>query len=228
MTPLKIIERRVVHYPKIILVLTFFLGIVALPSLFYLENDPSPHLLPPSHPVRHMMKQLREDYTGANPGVFIMLEVKDTIFKVSTLDRIQRLTEAIQNLKLLSREDLEALSKMAVQLPGEAGLHLRKLLPKEVGELDDMFWMEIDEIREKLENDGQWSSEWDAMLRNLEVRASPVLEVMSISNMDNIIGSEEGLTIDLIFEEIPETLVEMNSLRHRVLGNDLFRNYFFS
>ena len=146
MTPLKIVERWVVHYPKIILVLTFLLGIVALPSLFYLKNDPSPHLLPPSHQVRNMIKQLRGDYTGANPGVFIMIEAKDTIFKASTLDRIQRLTEAIQNLKLLSLEDLEALSKIAEQLPGEAGLHLRKLLPKEVGELDDMFWMELDEI----------------------------------------------------------------------------------
>ena len=121
---MKIVERWVVHYPKIILALTSLLGILALPSLFYLENDPSPHLLPPSHPVRYAMKQLREDYTGTNPGVFIMLEAKDTIFKASTLERIQRLTEAIENLKLLSHEDLESLSKVAEQLPGEAGLHL--------------------------------------------------------------------------------------------------------
>ena len=225
---MKIVERWVVHYPKIILALTSILGILALPSLFYLENDPSPHLLPPSHPVRYAMKQLREDYTGTNPGVFIMLEAKDTIFKASTLERIQRLTEAIENLKLLSHEDLESLRKMAEQLPGEAGLHLRKLLPKEVGGLNDMFWMEFDEIRETLENKGRWFPKWDAMLSNLKVRASPVLEVMSISNTDNIVGSEEGLEIDLIFEEIPETPSEMKSLRYRVLENDLFRNYLFS
>ena len=155
MTPLKIIEGWVVCYPKRILFLTLFLGASVVPSLLFLKNDPSPHLLPVSHPARQALQQLREDFTGTNSGVFIMLEAKDTIFKTNTLERIQRLTEAIQNMQLLSTEDLEALNVIAEQMSGKEGLRLQKLLPKEVKDLNDMFWMEFDEMRETLENEGK-------------------------------------------------------------------------
>ena len=228
MTPLKIIEGWVVRYPKRILFLTLFLGASVVPSLLFLKNDPSPHLLPVSHPARQALQQLREDFTGTNSGVFIMLEAKDTIFKTNTLERIQRLTEAIQNMQLLSTEDLEVLNVIAEQISGKEGLSLQKLLPKEVKDLNDMFWMEFDEMRETLENEGRWFPEWNSLLRNIEVRSAPVVEVTSISNTDDIYGSEEGLTIEKIFEVIPGTPGEMKSLRRRVLENDLFRNSFFS
>ena len=228
MTPLKIIEGWVVRYPKRILFLTLFLGASVVPSLLFLKNDPSPHLLPVSHPARQALQQLREDFTGTNSGVFIMLEAKDTIFKTNTLERIQRLTEAIQNMQLLSSEDLEALNVIAEQMSGKEGLRLQKLLPKEVKDLNDMFWMEFEEMRETLENEGRWFPEWNSILRNIEVRTAPVVEVTSISNTDDIYGSEEGLTIEKIFEVIPGTPGEMKSLRRRVLENDLFRNSFFS
>ena len=228
MTPLKIIEGWVVRYPKRILFLTLFLGASVVPSLVFLKNDPSPHLLPVSHPARQALQQLREDFTGTNSGVFIMLEAKGTIFKTNTLERIQRLTEAIQNMQLLSTEDLEALNVIAEQMSGKEGLRLQKLLPKEVKDLNDMFWMEFEEMRETLENEGRWFPEWNSLLRNIEVRSAPVVEVTSISNTDDIYGSEEGLTIEKIFEVIPETPGEMKSLRRRVLENDLFRNSFFS
>ena len=228
MTPLKIIEGWVVRYPKRILFLTLFLGASVVPSLLFLKNDPSPHLLPVSHPARQALQQLREDFTGTNSGVFIMLEAKDTIFKTNTLERIQRLTEAIQNMQLLSTEDLEVLNVIAEQMSGKEGVRLQKLLPKEVKDLNDMFWMEFDEMRETLENEGRWFPEWNSLLRNIEVRSAPVVEVTSISNTDDIYGSEEGLTIEKIFEVIPGTPGEMKSLRRRVLENDLFRNSFFS
>ena len=228
MTPLKIIQGWVVRYPKRILFLTLFLGASVVPSLLFLKNDPSPHLLPVSHPARQALQQLREDFTGTNSGVFIMLEAKDTIFKTNTLERIQRLTEAIQNMQLLSTEDLEALNVIAEQMSGKEGLRLQKLLPKDVKDLNDMFWMDFEEMRETLENEGRWFPEWNSLLRNIEVRSAPVVEVTSISNTDDIYGSEEGLTIEKIFEVIPETPGEMKSLRRRVLENDLFRNSFFS
>ena len=228
MTPLKIIQGWVVRYPKRILFLTLFLGASVVPSLLFLKNDPSPHLLPVSHPARQALQQLREDFTGTNSGVFIMLEAKDTIFKTNTLERIQRLTEAIQNMQLLSTEDLEALNVIAEQMSGKEGLRLQKLIPKEVKDLNDMFWMEFEEMRETLENEGRWFPEWNSLLRNIEVRSAPVVEVTSISNTDDIYGSEEGLTIEKIFEVIPGTPGEMKSLRRRVLENDLFRNSFFS
>jgi predicted RND superfamily exporter protein len=141
LTLFKFLESFVIHHPKKILVSTILLGILAFPSLLYIQNDPSPHLLPISHPVRVAMEQLREDYTGTNPGVFIMLEADDTIFKTSTLKRIKSLTEAIENISLLSQEDLTVLEKLAPNFPGESGERFRKVLPTEIDGLDEMFWL---------------------------------------------------------------------------------------
>ncbi|MDP7582402.1 MAG: MMPL family transporter [SAR324 cluster bacterium] len=228
MTLFKFLERLVIHHPKKILVSTVLLGILAVPSLLYVQNDPSPHLLPISHPVRQAMEQLREDYTGTNPGVFIMLEAEDTIFKTSTLERIQSLTESIENLRLLSQEDLTALQQLSTKFPGELAEQLRKILPNEIDGLDDMFWMEFAEIRESLEEGSLWLPAWDALINNLEVRAAPVVEVLSMANTDDIVGTLEGLDISPLYEETPVTTAEIKSLRSQVLANELFRNYLYS
>ncbi len=228
MTLIKFLERLVIHHPKKILVSTVLLGILAVPSLLYVQNDPSPHLLPISHPVRQAMEQLREDYTGTNPGVFIMLEAEDTIFKTSTLERIQSLTESIENLRLLSQEDLTALQQLSTKFPGELAEQLRKILPNEIDGLDDMFWMEFAEIRESLEEGSLWLPAWDALINNLEVRAAPVVEVLSMANTDDIVGTLEGLDISPLYEDTPETPAEIKSLRSQVLANELFRNYLYS
>ena len=228
MTLFKFLERLVIYHPKKILVSTVLLGMLAVPSLLYIQNDPSPHLLPISHPVRQAMEQLREDYTGTNPGVFIMLEAEDTIFKTSTLERIKSLTEAIENLRLLTQEDLTALQQLSTKLPGESAEQLRKILPNEIDGLDDMFWMEFAEIRESLEEETLWLPAWDALINNLEVRSAPVVEVLSMANTDDIVGTLEGLDISPLYEETPETPAEINRLRNQVLANELFRNYLYS
>ena len=157
-----------------------------------------------------------------------MLEAEDTIFKTSTLERIQSLTESIENLRLLSQEDLTALQQLSTKFPGELAEQLRKILPNEIDGLDDMFWMEFAEIRESLEEGSLWLPAWDALINNLEVRAAPVVEVLSMANIDDIVGTLEGLDISPLYEETPVTTAEIKSLRSQVLANELFRNYLYS
>ena len=157
-----------------------------------------------------------------------MLEAEDTIFKTSTLERIQSLTESIENLSLLSQEDLTALQQLSTKFPGELAEQLRKILPNEIDGLDDMFWMEFAEIRESLEEGSLWLPAWDALINNLEVRAAPVVEVLSMANTDDIVGTLEGLDISPLYEDTPETPAEIKSLRSQVLANELFRNYLYS
>ena len=157
-----------------------------------------------------------------------MLEAEDTIFKTSTLERIQSLTESIENLRLLSHDDLTALQQLSTKFPRELAEQLRKILPNEIDGLDDMFWMEFAEIRESLEEGSLWLPAWDALINNLEVRAAPVVEVLSMANTDDIVGTLEGLDISPLYEETPETPAEIKSLRSQVLANELFRNYLYS
>ena len=150
------------------------------------------------------------------------------LFSTSTLGRIQSLTEAIENLRLLTQEDLTALQQLSTKLPGESAEKLRKILPNEIDGLDDMFWMEFAEIRESLEEETLWLPAWDALINNLEVRSAPVVEVLSMANTDDIVGTLEGLDISPLYEETPETPAEINRLRKQVLANELFRNYLYS
>jgi predicted RND superfamily exporter protein len=47
-------------------------------------------------------------------------------------------------------------------------------------------------------------------------------DVKSLSSMDNIIGTEEGIEVVPIMEGIPATREEMERLKENIYGNDMF------
>lgn len=52
-------------------------------------------------------------------------------------------------------------------------------------------------------------------------RLSPIVEVTSLANTDNILGTEGELDISPIFEDIPETASEFQQIKSDVLSNEL-------
>ncbi len=48
-------------------------------------------------------------------------------------------------------------------------------------------------------------------------------DVDSLANLDNIVGTEEGMDVKPFMEEVPETGEEINALRDAVRGNNMYR-----
>jgi len=50
-----------------------------------------------------------------------------------------------------------------------------------------------------------------------------VIEVTSLSNTDNILGTDDGLDVNPIYEEVPGSINELLEIREKVWSNELFR-----
>lgn len=145
-----ILEESVLKFPKTILVIFLLLTGLAVAQLPKLINDPSPYLLPKSHPSRVNLDQLRDNFTGSNDGVLILMEAENDVFNPQTFQRIQTLTERFEELTLITDTDVANLKTFSEKIQGESQELLTSLLEDE---LTQESWEELDAIREALKLD---------------------------------------------------------------------------
>lgn len=212
------------HPRKILLFLTV-LVVVSASFLPGLTHDPNPWLLNKAHPARVNLSELRENYTGAGDSIFILLEAPETIFNPRTLDRIQRLTKAFEDIMLFNDKDIKALTRFSKSIQGTPALILDTMLRKPGSE---SFWESFDSLEDALKESGQWSDKTKTFLNTIAAKRSPVSKVRSLSNTDNIIASSDGIDINPVYDAIPATPAEMETLIHNVTGNRLFKDILFT
>ncbi len=216
----KYLEHIVTGHPRLIILL--FLTVTALFAFFLpqLQQDTNPFLLQPTHESRIFWEKTKDTYTGLKGNTYVLLEATDTVFKAETLERIHRLTEAFLEIQLIEEEDFELLKKMAAKINGEAKSRLEELLVLGLGSDN---WQELESVKELIEQSGQMTPDINDVFTQIFVRLTPVIDVMSLSNTDNIIGVDGGLDIEPIYENVPENADEIEMIKKQVSTNDLFK-----
>ena len=222
----KNLQWLVTHRPKTVLFIIILLSAVISPQLLKLYKNPSPYLLSKEHHSRVNMEKLRDTYTGANITYIMLLETKDTVFKPSTLKRIQELTEAFEEIQLVYPEDITAMKNIARKY--FSGKIKTEFLDFLSSELEEDAWEELEELITSTKDAGQWNPVVEKEVQLLQVRLSPIKKVISLGNTDNILGVEGGLDINPVYEDIPESKEEFEELREQVKGNELFHNFLYA
>jgi predicted RND superfamily exporter protein len=181
----QIITKVVVGFPKI--TLAFFIMLAMGTAWFIpgLERDPTPYLLPQAHESRVNLDKLRQNYTGANDSIIVLLEAKKTVFNFDTLTRVQKLTTAFENIHLISEKDRKSLLGLSETASPQITEKIRQLAKSPI---DSETWMQIDEIKEIMELSSLENPQLLEALDNWIEKLSPIIEVTSLSNTDNILG----------------------------------------
>lgn len=213
------IEEIVLKFPKTVLVFFVLLTGLAVTQLPKIVNDPSPYLLPKTHESRVNLAELRDNFTGSNDGVLVMLEAEKDIFNAQTFERVLALTERFEELTLHTEADVAALQSFSETVTGESQTLLQDVLATE---LTQDSWEDLEEAKVALEDSGQWNTEANLIFRRILGRLSPIVEVTSLANTDNILGTEGELDISPIYEDIPESAEEFQIVKSKVLSNELF------
>ncbi|NOX33616.1 MAG: RND family transporter [Deltaproteobacteria bacterium] len=221
----RFIIRAIVEFPNAILVFFVAFSIGAALLLPGLQRDPTPYLLPPSHESRVNLAKLRQNYTGANDSIIILLEAKKTVFNKRTLLRIKKMTAAFENIHLVTDKDREELLRLSRTAPVEVASKMHELAK---GHIDSETWMRIDEIKEVLLSSPEGNQKILKALDTWMEKLSPVIKVTSLANTDNILGANGKLTVNPVFDEIPQTKEGLLQLEKQVQSNDLFKNILFS
>ncbi len=217
----KLIESVVTRYPKTVLLIFLVLAGLSLTLLPGMTRNPTPYLLSESHPSRMNLEILRNNYTGSRDSVLILLESEKGIFNAKTLGRIQKLTTAFENIHIVTENDMNQLRAYAPDLKGEARNRVLSLADQKI---DPSAWEELEYIRNLIDESGQWTPEFKNIFEQVRVRLNPIVEVTSLANTDNILGTEEGLDINPVYEQIPASEQALENIRLNVLNNKLMKD----
>ena len=216
----KIVQKVAIGYPKTILLLFSLLTLGAVFSIPNLTKDTTPWLLPIEHPSRVAYEEFKASYTSSRDGIFILLAAKDDIFNPESLERVQLLTSAFEEVQLISAQDLEFLKDLADRLPPTEAETLKNLASGDITDMDS--WEALITFKEMLSQTEYWDTKTAKFFDKLSLKYSPIIDVTSLSNTDNILSSDEGLDINSIFEDIPETPQELATIKEQVISNHLF------
>ncbi|MBU2456129.1 MAG: MMPL family transporter, partial [Proteobacteria bacterium] len=150
---------------------------------------------------------------------------KDTVFNFDTLSRVKRLTTAFENIHLVTDKDRESLLHLGRAESAEMAAKINQLAKSPI---DSETWMHIDDIKETM---ALSSLENPPLLKALDLwqdKLSPIIEVTSLSNTDNIAGKDGKLDVNPVFDEVPRTKSALMQLEKAVQSNELFENILFS
>ncbi len=213
----------VLGFPKSILLFFVLLAVGAAALLPQLQRDPTPYLLPPSHESRVNLGKLRENFTGANDGIIVFLEAKTTVFTPATLSRVKALTAAFEQIHLITQKERDALLKLGRQIPDPIAQMVGKLA---TGPVTSDTWMQIEAIKEAVEMSDDLGNVFIAALNagldQWMEKLSPIREVTSLSNTDNIKGTDGTLSVDLLFTDVPGSKKALAEIEKNARSNDLF------
>ncbi|MFQ5455322.1 MAG: RND family transporter [Nitrospirota bacterium] len=159
------------------------------------------------------MKRIIDIITD-HPKITISVIAIITIFFVSQLHRL-RLETNIE--EMLPKKDLAYINK--------------KMLEKVFGVKDMVIIGVVNEGKDGIYNKGTLAliKRITDTLRDMEgINAITKDDLISISTLDNIIGTEEGMEVTPFMEDIPETREEIERLKDAVFSNDIYRGSIFS
>ena len=213
-----IVENLVIKHSKTVLLFFLILTVGSAMLLPKLTRDPSPWLLEETHPARVNLETLRENYTGSKNSILVLLEAGETVFNPDTLSRIQKLTEAFESLQILTDKDIKDVKVMADELGGETGSILESIIHNH---FDEDTLENLDLVRELINPNGKNTSKYLGLITKVTERLAPVIEVTSLANTDNILGIDDGLDVNPIYEEVPKTKNELLKIRENVWSNEV-------
>lgn len=215
----------VVHHPKLILAVFTIISALAATQLKNLTQDPTPYLLPPSHESRVNLHTLRQEYTGSNDGVIVLLETPDGIFNFATLTRIKALTQAFETIDIVTREDRLMLSTLSEYEPAPIK---DMLLDLSESDISADTWIAVETLLETLSGSPEENRRLIEALEVFRVKLFPVTKVTSLANTDNILGKNGRLDVSPIFEDVPNEKASLALIQSTVHSNELFKRILVS
>jgi predicted RND superfamily exporter protein len=219
------LANMVIDHPRWILFICTIITLAAAMLLPKLTRDPTPYLLSKTHPSRVNLEILRENYTGTRDSILVLLEADQTIYNPKTLVRIQKLTAAFEAISTLTPDDLKDFRSQANRLLEPLRSDILAVMD---GGLDEHSWEALDLIQGTYLMEDNLDPEAAEFFESLNSRLMPVVEVTSLANTDNILGTSGELDVSPIYEGIPNTPGELTAMQHKVRDNELFKDILIS
>lgn len=208
----------VLKYPKSVI------GIILLITLFFtwqmrhvkLNNSIS-ELLPEGH--SSVVQDLEVKYEF-NSREMILIGIVDErgIFNPQTLQKVKDISDAVWKIAIVESADEGNLKTWSEKLNGRYRVKIESIL---TGGLTIADRSAVSNLLLEAKSDFA-APEFVSFLESLNLKLSPVSDVLSLASVENLTANEWGLRVDSPMEFVPQTEQELAELKEKVFGNEMF------
>lgn len=221
---MKLIKFSILHPKTVILIM----GLLTIPFLCYLpelkKEEDAWAIIPSGSQTKEYYHRIKERF-NQNDLIIIGIETKGGIFNYDTLEKIKNLTDKLQDITLVTTKEEDELVRLISHASGE----IRRLLVN-IGRdglaRSDVYG--LGKIEEYINQQEQLDIELKRWIDDLRVRLFPFRKVNSLFTIENLKGTEYGLSVAPLIKKLPESDEHLMQTEEDVLANDLFNNIFIS
>ncbi len=181
-------------------------------------NNSIEELLPSHHPSVLMDKELKHVF-DSREMILIGVTSDDGIFNPRTLQKVKDLTEQAWHITVTDPSDAYVLCSWATVLGGRNDRLIESIV---AGGLTTADRGPVNNLLIQAKSDAEVDPEFTEFLEELQLKLSPLSDVISLADVDNITGSEFGLTIEPPMETVPKTEEELSQLAATMFDNEMF------
>lgn len=199
----------------LILLVTAFFGWKASDVAF---NNSIEAVLPQGHPAvlqDHEIKQVFDSREMILIGV-----LNDAgIFNPRTLQKVQNLTDEVWNLSVTTDDEVDELESWQERVGTRYDNDIEAILE---GGLDRSDRAPANNLWLETRSDSTVDQEFLTFLSELRLKLSPISDVISLAEVDNITATDFGLNVDPPMESVPESDDALDRLASTVFENEMF------
>lgn len=175
-------------------------------------------LLPDGHPAVLQDRVVKEEFDSRE---MILLGVihPDGVFNAETLAKIDRLSAEIRTLEVAEPKDGRRLSRAAHRAGAPYDSVVSEIVRSGLTVRDRPA---ISNLLVELEGIAEADPDLLAAVRRVHHALSPVSEVISLADVDEIVSTNGELRVRELMPDIPTTGVEMDRLASAVYGNPMY------
>lgn len=221
---MKLIKFSILH-PKTVILIT---GLLTIPFLCYLpelkKEEDAWAIIPSSNQAKEYYHRIKERF-NLNDLIIIGIETEGGVFNYDTLEKIKNLTDKFQDITLVASKAEDKLTRLIGHASGE----IKRLLVNTGRDglaRSDVYG--LGKIEEYINKQEQPDVELKRWIDDLRVRLFPLKKVNSLFTIENLRGTEYGLSVAPLIKKLPESDERLMQTEEDALSNDLFNNIFIS
>ncbi len=211
--------QAILRRPKMVI------GAIVLITLFFgwqmskVElNNSIMELLPERHPAVLQDMEIKHVF-NSRENIMIGVINEQGIFNPTSLQKVKDISDSIWQMTVAEAKDERVLKKWGDELGGSYREQILSILSEGLNLADRG---PVNNLLVEAKSDEAVDPRFLSFLNLLQIKLSPVSDVLSLAEADNITSTEWGLKVDPPMETVPQTEEALNQLAATVFENEMF------
>ena len=204
------------------------IGLLTIPFCFFLPNlqrekDPW-EIIPSNNKTKHYFYTIKK-YYNLNDLIIIGVESQENIFNLESLEKVERLTNQVKSITIVSEKYEAELQEFTNNTSGEIHSILKKI---QIDGLTRNDILDLAELEDLIENQSQPYSRLVDWIEDVRMCLFPFKKVNSFFTVEHIKGTEYGLKIAPLIKNLPATPENLTQIQEEAISTKLFNKMYVS